>query len=115
MAGAAWPAMNVTKLGARVAAVATKRARHVAEPRRQRLEDRIETLDDGFRAANHHAVAALEPPHAAAGADIDVVDAASFEGFSAPDVVLIKCIAAVDNNAIRRKQSGELDNRVLGD
>ena len=43
--------------------------------RRQRLEDRIEVLDDVLVAADHQAVAALEAPDAAAGAGVDVVDA----------------------------------------
>src|SRR5262249_31907756 len=49
----------------RVAAIATERARHIAEPRRQRLEYWIEAVDDGFGPANHHAVAALQAPDAA--------------------------------------------------
>ena len=54
-------------------------------------------------------------PDAAAGADIDVMNAATFEHFGAPDVVLPKCIAALDNNFIGRKQPAELDNRVFCD
>src|SRR5262249_18853342 len=115
MAGAARPAMQVTELHARVAAIATERARHIAEPRRQRLEYWIEAVDDGFGPANHHAVAALQAPDAAPGADIDVMNAAAFEHCGAPDVVFPKRIAAVDYNVIRRKQPGELDNRVFGD
>src|SRR5262249_24573666 len=115
MTGAARAAMQVTKFGARVAAIAANRARHIAEPRRQRLEYWSETADPGFGPANHHAVAALEPPDAAAGADIHVMNAAALEHFGAPDVVLPKRIAAIDNNVIRRQQPGELDNRVFGD
>ena len=38
-------------------------------------EDRVEPSDDVVLAADHEAVAALEPPDAAAGADVDVVEA----------------------------------------
>src|SRR6185437_7862908 len=35
----------------------------------------LQAIDDFFIAADHHAVAFLEAPHAAAGAAIDIVDA----------------------------------------
>ena len=44
-------------------------------PGSQCFENRIELLHGFFRAANHHAVAAIESPDAAAGADIHVVNA----------------------------------------
>ena len=40
---------------------------------RQRLEDRIEMPHGRLRSADHHAVAALQAPDAAAGADIHIV------------------------------------------
>ena len=42
--------------------------------RRERLEYRSEPLDRGFVAADHHAVALGQPPHAAAGAAVDVTN-----------------------------------------
>src|ERR1700722_410630 len=42
--------------------------------RRQRLEDRPQTLDDRGIAADHQAVTLREPPYPAAGARIDIVD-----------------------------------------
>ena len=45
MAGAAGPGMEIALLDARIAAVAARRARDVAEPGRQRREDRIEPVD----------------------------------------------------------------------
>src|SRR5277367_2760971 len=60
MPGTVRSGMDIAILGARIAAVAARRALCIAEPRRQRLEDRIETIDDGFVAADHQAIAALE-------------------------------------------------------
>src|SRR5262249_49812397 len=65
MAGAARAAMKIAELRALVAAIAARRARHIAEPRTERLAWGIEPINGGFRPANHHAVAALEAPEAA--------------------------------------------------
>ena len=46
-------------------------------PGRDRGEDRVEVRDDVVLAADHQAEAALEAEHAAARADVDVVDALS--------------------------------------
>src|SRR5437899_9559901 len=42
--------------------------------RRERLEDRLESLDHDFIATDHHAVALGQPPYAAAGAAVDVAN-----------------------------------------
>ena len=44
---------------------------------REGLEDRIEVFHGASFAANHHAVAALQPPDAAAGPDVHIVDRSS--------------------------------------
>jgi hypothetical protein len=49
-------------------------------------------------AADHHAVAAIEAPDAAARADVDIVDALGFQFLRAPDVVDAIGIAAVDQD-----------------
>src|SRR5262249_38022012 len=72
------------------------RAPHLAAPGRQRAEDRVEPLDRLALAADHQAVAALEAPDAAAGAHVDVVDAAPGELAGAGDVVVVVRVAAVD-------------------
>ena len=56
---------------------------------REAREDRLEVLHRGGLAANHQAVATLQPPHATAGADIEIVDAAPPKGAGAGDVILI--------------------------
>ncbi len=62
-------------------------ARGIA-PGRQRGEYRIEMLDRFVRAADHQAVAAIETPDTAAGADIDIVQALVPEPGGAIDVVM---------------------------
>src|SRR5579862_4304414 len=114
MAGAVRSGMDVTVLGARIAAVTARRARHVAGTRRQRLEDRVESVDDIFRAADHHAVAAFESPDAAAGANVDMMDVALFKSFGAADIVLPECVAAVDNDVAGVQQPSELDDDIFG-
>ena len=61
----------------------------------------IEVFDHVLLAADHHAVPAFEPPHAAAGADIDIVNLLRREFFRAADVVDVVGIAAVDEDVAR--------------
>ena len=81
--------------------VAARRALDLAAAWRERLEDRIEALDDLVLAADHEAVAALEAVHAAAGAGVDVVDVLRGERLRAADVVLEERVAAVDDRVAR--------------
>src|SRR5438105_15921059 len=92
--------MDVALLDPQIAAVAPRRARNIADPGGQRLEDRIEPIHDRFVAADHHAIAAIDPPDPAAGADVDVVDTALLQRVAAADVVLPECVAAVDDDVI---------------
>ncbi len=71
MTGAALPAVEIAVLGgARGGVLSSRGARDIAETGSEGLEDRIQPLHGLVRAADHHAVAALETPHAAAGADV---------------------------------------------
>jgi hypothetical protein len=49
--------------------------------RGQHVEDRASRSTAVRVAADHHAVADLEAPHAARGADVDVLDVPRFRGF----------------------------------
>ena len=84
-------------------------------PGRQRLEDRLEPRELIRRRADHQAVAALEPPHAAAGADVDVGDALGGQLLRAADVVLEVGVAAVDDGVALAEAGAELAHRLLGD
>src|ERR1044071_3987161 len=104
MPGADRAGMDIALLDAEIASVAPGGARNIANPRRQRGEDRIEPVDHGLVAADHHAVAALDAPDAAAGADVDIVDALFVERLAAANVVLPKGVAAVDDDVAGLQQ-----------
>ena len=108
MPGAVRPGMEVALPGARIAPLAMRRWRDVACPRRERAEDRIEPLDDRLLAADHQAIAALQPPHAAAGADIEIMDAALRCSAAARAMSSFqKRVAAVDDGVARGQQAGQ--------
>ena len=79
VAGTTRSAMQIALLGrsgclaARL--VASGRARNVAATRSEGGEDRVEVPHRVSLAADHHAIAALETPDTATGADVDIVDA----------------------------------------
>ena len=81
----------------------------------QRGEDRIEVLDHRVFAADHHAVAALQAPHAAARADVDVVDALRRELLGAADVVDVVGIAAVDEDVAGFEMGQEIGDGLVHD
>ena len=74
VAGAVGAAVQVALLGSAIEFLAAGRARNIAGTRSESRENRIEVLDDLFLAADHHAVAALQTPHAAAGAYVNIVN-----------------------------------------
>ena len=74
----------------------------------ERLEDRVEPLHRRVLAADHQAVAALQPPDAAARADIDVVDALRLQFGGAADVVVVVGVAAVDDDVVFIEQRQQL-------
>src|SRR5213083_1844877 len=108
MSGPRGTAMDIAGLRSGIAAVAPRRARDVARPGRERGKDRIEPEYRFGVAADHHAIAALEAPHAAAGADVDVMDAAGLQRLGTSDVVLVERIAAVDNDVALFHQPAQL-------
>src|SRR3954462_11948398 len=70
VAGAVRTAMQIPTLRGAAGFLAPRRTRDVPNARRQAAENRIETGDHRWLAADHHAVAALESPHSPAGTDI---------------------------------------------
>ncbi len=106
--------MDVAILGGARQLLAAGRAGNIAAAGRQRLEDRIELLHHFFRAADHHAVAALQTPDAAAGADVDVVNAFFLELCGAANVIFEIRVAAVDEDVARLHALGQGLHRLLG-
>ena len=72
-------------------------------------------IDSLLRAADHHAIAALDTPDAAGSAAIDVADALLGEFLRATDVVFVEGIAAVDDDVVRLQQAAETLDRLFGD
>jgi hypothetical protein len=66
-------------------------------------------------AADHQAVAAFSSPDAAAGADVDIVNAAPGELFRAPDVIDVIGIAAVDEDVTGRKMRQQVGYGAVDD
>ena len=71
--------------------------------------------DDVVLAADHQAVAALEAVHAAAGADVDVVDALVLQLSGSVDVVAVVGVSAVDDDVAFLHQLGDLHDHLAGD
>jgi hypothetical protein len=70
-------------------------------------------LDHVVLAADHHAVAALQAPHAAADTDVDVMQLLGRELLRAAQVVVIVGVAAVDDDVAGREQRHQLgEHRV---
>src|SRR5277367_6660524 len=70
-------------------------------------------LDHWRLAADHLAEAALESPHAAAGARIDVVNPLRRESFGATDVVNVVGVATVDDDIVALESARQISDRLL--
>jgi hypothetical protein len=109
------PAVQVALLGGAADPLAPRRAWDVADARPQRLEDWVEPPHRGLRAADHHAVAALQAPDAAACAHIDVVNPLRREFAGAADVVHLIGVAAVDEDVPRAEQRDKFRDGLVHD
>ena len=101
----AGPAMDVALLGRRLARAAWGEGR----------EDRFEPVERRLVAADHLAIAALDAPDAAGGADIHVGQPLRLQGGGPADVVLEHRVAAVDDRVAGLEQAGEFVDAILGD
>src|SRR5262249_5646813 len=85
--GAGGPAVDIAGLAGPRPPRGGARPRPGPTTGRQRLENRTEMTAPPLRPADHQAVAALEAPHTAAGADVDVIDARCRKRRRARDIV----------------------------
>ena len=92
------------------------RPAHVGVPigRCERVEDRLEGLDRLAVAADHEAVAVLEPPDAAGRAGVDVPETLRPHLRVASDVVVEVRVAAVDDRVARLEDLHQLVDHRLG-
>jgi hypothetical protein len=108
MAGAGWATVEIALFGSARSFLASWSAWCIAASGRERLEDRVEMPHDVVLAADHLAIAALEAPDAAAGADVDVMNALGGEFLGAANVVDVIGIAAVDHDVAGFELRGEV-------
>src|SRR5205823_12023608 len=101
VAGAVRPAMQVTVLGSAADVLTARSGRYIASARSQRGKQRVEMPDNLCFAADHHAVAAFQPPYSAARPDIDIMDPPRRQLLGTPDIVDVVGIAAVDQDVAR--------------
>src|SRR5262245_41747638 len=100
VAPAAGPAVQVAQLRCAADLLTPWGARDGTESWGEGLEDGVEILDGPVRPADHHAVAALQPPDAAAGADVDIVNPPRGEFLGPADIVDVVGVAAVDQDVV---------------
>ena len=108
-------AVQVALLLRRQLAVAARRPLDLPDPRGDGLQDRLDGLDRDLVAADHQAVAALQAEDAAAGADVDVVDALLPQLLGPADVVAVVGVAAVDDDVALVEERGDLVDDLPGD
>ena len=85
----------------------------IAAARCQGGEDRVEMLHHVGLAADHHAIAALQAPDAAAGADVDIVDALGRQLLGAADVVDVVGVAAVDQDVAALEMGQQIGDGLV--
>src|SRR5579864_8553410 len=114
MARAGGSAIQIAVLSRAFLALAAGCGLDIAYAGRQSFEYRIETHGGFLGATDHHAIAALDAPDAARGADVEVVDSAVLEDFGAADIVFEVRIAAVDDGVARLHEGRELHDGGFG-
>jgi hypothetical protein len=82
--------------------------------RSQCLKNRTQPLDYFFIPSDHQAVAFCQPPNTATGTSIHIGDALWFEHRSAEDIVLVECVAAVNDGIAGCEQAGQFVDHCLG-
>jgi len=97
MARAMGAAVQVALLGGAGAAFARGRVGGRLRPRREAAENRLQAAEVAGIAADHEAVSPRESPHAAAGADVHVVQSLSRHRFGPPYPVLVVGVTTVDD------------------
>src|SRR5260370_3965548 len=100
--------VQIAFFGGPVNLLAPGSARSVAATRSKRLENGIKVPHGVVFAANHLAIAALEPPDAAARADVNVVNAFYRKLLWPPDVIHVIQISPVDTHVPRFKLRNEV-------
>src|SRR6185436_18766678 len=93
-----WPAVQIPLLGRSSDLFPAGSASDRSRSRSQGRKYRIQPADSLGRTADHHAVTALQSPHASARADVQVMDLFGCKLLRSPNVIDVIGIAAVNQN-----------------
>src|SRR5580700_5297384 len=104
MTAAIRAAMQIATFGLFRLACCTWGAGRGGDSRGQRTKDRIEMLDDFGLAADHLAVATLQPPYSSTYPDIDIMEARHFQLSRAADVVMVVGVPHIGHDVARFEQ-----------
>src|SRR5262252_5875067 len=113
VAGAVRTAVKITLLRCPAQLLPARCAWDVSRAGCKASEDRIDVFDNSGFAANHHAIAALQAPHTAACAYVDVVNLLRRKLLGATNVVDVVGVAAVDKNVFRSENGCEAGDRFV--
>src|SRR5215831_15378540 len=105
--------MQVALLGGSAGSFASWRSRNVAAARCEGRKDGVEMPNRIGFAADHHAVAALKPPDAAAGPDVDIVDAFGAQLLGPADVVDVIGVATIDEDVTAVEMGQKIGNGLV--
>ena len=111
--GAVGSAAQIAKLRCTTKFFASRRSLNVTETGRQGSKDGIEMFHNCKLRANHHAIAALQAPDAAARSNIHIVNLLWSKLFGAPDIIHIIGISAIDEDVLRLEQRHEIGNGLV--
>src|SRR6516162_398394 len=114
VAGARRAAVKIALFGGAGDFFPARRAWDIADAGSEGFEDGIQMLDRVFGAADHHAIATLDAPDAAAGANVDVVDLAIFQLQRTANVIFVIGVAAVNDDVARFEALGKSIDSLLG-
>src|SRR5262245_9429815 len=115
VAGAVWSAMQVAFFGRTFHLLASRRAIYVAATGGERLEYRVEVINDFRFAADHLAVAALQAPDAATSAHIDVVNSFRLQLARTANVINVVRVTTVNDDVVRAETGGQVGERLVHD
>ena len=107
--------MQVALLLRRQLTSTPRRTRDVADTWGDGLQNRVDDLDRFLVTAHHQAVAALQTEDAAAGSDVDVMQALLPKLGGAAYIVAVVGVAAIDDDVALVEQTGELIDGLPGD
>src|SRR5262249_33586413 len=113
VAGAVRTAVQVALFRGAIELFASWRARDIAASRSKCREDRVKATHNIVFAADHHEVAALQPPYSTARPHADIVDFFRSKFFRPANVVNVERIAAIDQRVARFEMRKQVCNGLV--